>query len=45
MSGIVTLGLDPAKNVSALHGVDDVGKSVLVRPKVERRHLAEVIAQ
>ena len=45
MSGIVTLGIDLAKNVFALHGVDDVGKAVLVRPRVERRHLVEIIAQ
>lgn len=45
MSAIVTLGIDLAKNVFALHGVEDARKAVLVRPKVERRHLAEAIAQ
>jgi transposase len=31
---IVTLGIDLAKNVFALHGVDASGKPVLVRPSV-----------
>ena len=42
---IVTVGIDLAKNVFALHGVDDNGKPVLVKPKVARDKLAELIAQ
>jgi transposase len=42
---IVTVGIDLAKNVFAVHGVDDNGKSVLVKPKVARRDLAALIAQ
>ena len=29
---IVTLGIDLAKNVFALHGVNSAGRAVLVRP-------------
>ena len=42
---IVTVGIDLAKNVFAVHGVDDNGKPVLVKPKVARDRLAELIAQ
>ena len=42
---IITVGLDLAKNVFAVHGVDDHGKAVLVKPKVAREHLAVLIAQ
>ena len=42
---IVTIGIDLAKNVFAVHGVDDNGKPVLVKPKVARDKLAELIAQ
>ena len=42
---IVTVGIDFAKNVFALHGVDDSGKSVLVKPKVAQGDLAALIAQ
>lgn len=41
---IVTLGIDLAKNVFALHGVDATGKAVLVRPSVPRGKLLEVVA-
>jgi transposase len=34
---IVTVGIDLAKNVFAVHGVDDNGKAVLVKPKVPHR--------
>ncbi|MBI5922162.1 MAG: IS110 family transposase, partial [Betaproteobacteria bacterium] len=34
-----------AKNVFAVHGVDDNGKSVLVKPKVARDQLCELVAQ
>jgi transposase len=41
---IVTLGVDLAKNVFALHGVDATGKPALVRPSVPRGKLLELIA-
>ena len=41
---IVTLGIDLAKNVFALRGVDAAGKPVLARPSVARAKLAEVVA-
>lgn len=34
MTDIVTIGIDLAKNVFAVHGVDATGKSVLLRPSV-----------
>ncbi len=34
MTRIASLGIDLAKNVFALHGVDEAGKPVLVRPNV-----------
>jgi transposase len=42
---IVTVGIDLAKNVFAVHGVDDNGKPALVKPKVSREHLLPLIAQ
>jgi transposase len=44
MRTIVTLGIDLAKNVFALHGVDGAGKPVLVRPDVARSALVELVA-
>jgi hypothetical protein len=41
---IVTLGIDLAKNVFALHGVDATGKAVLLRPSVPRGKLLELVA-
>ena len=41
---IVTLGIDLAKNVFAVHGVNDASKPELVRPKVARAKLHELIA-
>lgn len=38
---IITVGIDLAKNVFVVHGVDDNGKSVLVKPKVARDKLLE----
>ena len=40
---IVTVGIDLAKNVLALHGVDETGKPALVRPEVPRAKLLELI--
>ena len=42
---IITVGIDLAKNVFAVHGVDENGKAVLVKPKVSREHLSVLIAQ
>jgi transposase len=41
---IVTVGIDLAKNVFAVHGVDATGRAVLVRPSVPRAKLLELIA-
>ena len=41
---IVTVGIDLAKNVFALHGVDETGKPALVRPEVPRAKLLELVA-
>ena len=41
---ILTLGIDLAKNVFALHGVDATGRAVLVRPGVPRGKLLEAVA-
>ena len=42
---IITVGIDLAKNVFAVYGVDDSGKAVLVKPKVARDKLAELISE
>lgn len=41
---IVTVGIDLAKNVFAVHGVDEAGRPALVRPSVARGKLLEMIA-
>jgi transposase len=41
---IVTVGIDLAKNVFAVHGVNAAGKPELVRPSVKRDKLLELIA-
>ena len=41
---IVSVGIDLAKNVFAVHGVDDSGKAALVRPNVSRAKLLDLIA-
>ena len=42
---IITVGIGLAKSVFAVHGVDDNGKPVLVKPKkVSREHLLPLIA-
>ena len=41
---ILTVGIDLAKNVFAVHGIDEHGKPVLVRPVVPRARLHELIA-
>ncbi|MBI3479881.1 MAG: IS110 family transposase [Nitrosomonadales bacterium] len=42
---IITVGIDLAKNVFAVHGVNDNGKPALVKPKVQRADLLPLIAQ
>lgn len=37
---IVTVGIDLAKDVFAVHGVDAAGKALLVKPRVTRDQLA-----
>ena len=41
---IVTVGIDLAKNVFAVHGIDESGKAVLIRPSVKRAALLGLIA-
>ena len=41
---IIYLGIDLAKNVFAVHGLDEFGKAVLVRPNVHRDQLLELVA-
>jgi len=41
---ILYVGIDLAKSVFALHGVDEHGKATLVRPSVPRARLMEVVA-
>src|SRR5207253_9318723 len=41
---IVTLGIDLAKNVFALHGVDATGRAALQRASVARGKLLETVA-
>jgi transposase len=45
MSKVITVGIDLAKNVCAVQGVDAQGKAALVRPKVARDKLLELVAQ
>jgi transposase len=40
---ILFVGIDLAKNVFALHGVDEAGKPALVRPSVPRAKLLELV--
>ena len=42
---IITVGIDLAKNVFAVHGVNDSGRAALVKPKVPREKLLPLIAQ
>jgi transposase len=42
---IITVGIDLAKTVFAVHGVDETGKPVLLKPKVSREQLVPLIAQ
>mgnify|MGYP001592144949 CR=1 FL=1 len=42
---IVTVYIDLAKNVFAVHGVDESGKAILIRPSVKRAALLELVAK
>lgn len=42
---IIAVGIDLAKNVFAMLGVDENGRAVLAKPKVFRVHLLWLIAQ
>jgi transposase len=42
--GILYVGIDLAKNLFAVHGVDATGKPALVRPALPRAKLHELIA-
>ena len=42
---IVTVGIDLAKNVFAVHGVDQSGKAILIRRSVKRAALLELVAK
>src|ERR1700709_1405513 len=42
---VVTVGIDLAKSVFAVHGVDEAGKAVLIKPRVPRDQLLTLIAQ
>jgi len=42
---IVTVGIDLAKNVFAVHGVDGAGKAVLIKPRASRDQSSALIAQ
>jgi transposase len=41
--GIVAVGVDLAKNVFAVHGVDETGKVVLLKPRVKRADLLPLL--
>lgn len=42
---IITVGIDLAKNIFAVHGVSETGQAVLIKPRVPRDQLAALIAQ
>ena len=42
---IMTIGIDLAKNIFAIHGVDQNGKAVLIKPKVSHDQLLSLIVQ
>ena len=43
--GIIVIGIDLAKSVFAVHGVNEDGKAELVKPRVSRDQLLPLIAQ
>jgi transposase len=42
---VTVMGIDLAKNVFALHGVNAAGKTILVKPSLRREQLLDVLAQ
>ena len=42
---VSVIGIDLAKKVFALHGINSAGKPVLVRPSVRREQLLALLAQ
>ena len=42
---ILTVGIDLAKNVFAVHGINEAGKAELIRPAVPRDKLHELVAR
>jgi len=42
---IITVGIDLAKNVFAVHGINETGKAELIKPRVARGQLLELIAK
>lgn len=42
--GILYAGIDLAKNVFALHGVNEAGKAELIRPAIAREKLHALVA-
>jgi len=42
---IIVIGIDLAKSISAVHGVNQYGKAELVKPRVSRERLLPLIAQ
>jgi transposase len=42
---VIVVGIDLAKNVFAIHGIDSSGKPCLVRPNVRRDQLLDLLAQ
>lgn len=40
---IITIGIDLAKNIFTVHGVNQSGKAGLVKPKVPRDQLLQLI--
>jgi transposase len=41
---IITVGIDLAKNIFAVHGVNEAGKHELIKPKVTRDQLLPLVA-
>ena len=41
---IITIGIDLAKNIFAVHGVNENGQPALVKPKISRDQLLPLIA-
>ncbi len=42
---IITVGIDLAKHIFAIHGINETGKAVLIKPRVPRDQLLALIAQ